>query len=359
MMRGVYKKNILTTAVLAVFAVLLTGIPIVHAQSDEGFSLQVSPSPLVATVQPGTDTVLQLQIRNTSSSPQALKMGLRSFTIEETNGQVQLGDTAPKEVASLVSFGSPTFTLAAGEIFTEHVHIKTDKNSGFSYNFAVTISQQNPPKGAEGKSAIAGSVAVFTLISVDRQGATREIQLNSLSMSKRVYEFLPAEISVSLKNTGNTNVQPAGSVFIYRHADDTNPLASLPLNDSGGFILPGKSRVFTVSWNDGFPHYQTTQEGDSSKRQLLWQGSDGVSGLRFGRYVAKIVAIYNDGQRDVPVMADVNFWVVPWRIILVVLAVVISLLVGVIVMIRSAGRTARKVSRKIRHKDTAKTQHEK
>lgn len=357
-MRGIYKLGLFGAVLLVICAfVVQVMTPAVYAQTDEGFSLQVSPSPLVATVEPGTDTTLELQIRNTNLSSQALKMGLRSFTIDDATGQVKLGDAVSEEVQSLVSFASPAFTLEAGQIFTQRIHITASQGSGFSYNFAVTISQQNPPKGTKGQSAIAGSVAVFTLISVDKPGATRELKLQSLSMSKRVYEYLPVNTLVTLKNTGNTNVQPTGSVFIYRRSTDATPLASLPLNDSGGFILPGKSRTFTVSWSDGFPHYETVKNGEKVTNKLVWRGGN-ASDLRFGRYVAKIVAVYDDGQRDVPVMAEVHFWVIPWRMILIGLLVAVILIVGIVAVLRSVGRTARRASRNMRRSGAKKTPHE-
>lgn len=357
-MRGVYKLGLFSAVLLVISAFVMQGmIRTAYAQADEGFSLQVSPSPLVATVQPGTDTMLELQIRNTNLSSQALKMGLRSFTIDDATGQVKLGDAVSEEVGSLVSFASPAFVLEPGQIFTQRIRISASQNSGFSYNFAITISQQNPPKGTKGKSVIAGSVAVFTLISVDKPGATRQLELQSLSMSRRVYEYLPTEALVTIKNTGNTNVQPTGSVFIYRRSNDAAPIASLPLNDSGGFILPGKSRTFTVSWSDGFPHYETIRNVEKETNRLVWQGGD-VSGLRFGRYIAKLVAVYDDGQRDVPVMAEVHFWVIPWRMLLIGLLVVAILAVGIVAVLRSAGRTARRASHTIRRSGAKKTSNE-
>lgn len=341
--------GIRVSALLAISAVLcgiFAPVGSVNAQSDEGFSLQVSPSPLVATVRPGTDTTLELQIRNTNLSSQSLKMGLRSFTIDDVTGQVKLGDSVPSEIGQMVTFGSQTFTLEAGQIFTQRIGIRTDKNKGFSYNFAVTISQANPPKGTKGQSAIAGSVAVFTLITVDKPGAARKFELSSLSVSRHSYEYLPAEISLKLKNTGNVNVQPTGTIFIQRHSNDTKPLAALPLNEAGGYIVPGASRTFTVAWNDGFPRYETKQNGEKPVKELSWSNG-GLAKLRFGRYVAKVVAVYNDGERDVPIMTEVNFWVIPWRIALLLLAAIIILLVGIFATIRSFGRAARRASNKL------------
>lgn len=346
--KGLIRASFFGIAAAVALVIVAPILPVVSAQSDEGFSLQVSPSPLVATVEPGTNSTLDLQIRNTNSSPQALKMGLRSFDIESTTGQIKLGDTPSAEIVSMVSFDSPNFTLEAGQIYTQHIQIHADKNKGFSYNFAITVSQQNPPEAVKGQSAIAGSVAVFTLITVNQPGAVRKFELANLSVTKHSYEYLPAEISIKLKNTGNVNVQPVGSVFIQRHSDDTKPLATLPLNDTGGYILPGTSRTFTASWNDGFPHYEDVKVGDKTTRKLIWKGN-ALSKIRFGKYVAKVVAIYDDGQRDVPIMAEISFWVIPWRFILLAVVALGILLVGIFVTVRSIARTARRASRKIKH----------
>lgn len=353
------RKRLISIALAFVIAAIGGFVWLNHAsaQTDEGFSLQVSPSPLVATIKSGAETTLELQIRNTNASAQALKMDLRPFSIDSATGEVKLGDTVSEDIKSLVTFESPTFTLEAGQIFTQRIHVSADKNKGFSYNFAVTISQQNPLQGTNGKSAIRGSVAVFTLISIDKPGATRKVELQSLSVDKHSYEYLPANITVSLKNTGNTNVQPAGTVFIQRHADDTKSIASIALNDAGGYVLPGASRTFTVSWNDGFPHYENIENGTTTKRKLVWHASD-LSKIRIGRYVAKVVAIYDDGQRDVPIMAEISFWVIPWRFILGALLILVILIAGIVATIRSFTRAARHASDKIRHTTEKEHRHD-
>ena len=273
-------------------------------------------------------------------------MGTKSFSVDDASGQVKLGEDNPSTIQNIVRFENPAFLLQAGEIFTQRIYINAPANGGFSYNFAVTIAQQNPPKATKGSSSIAGSVAIFTLVNIDRPGATRQLNLSSLSVTKHTYEYLPASFAIKLKNTGNTDVQPAGTVFIQRHSSDTVPLATLPLNKNGGFIVPGTSRTFAVDWADGFPHYQTTKENGVEKQKLAWQG--GLGKLRMGRYVAKVVAVYDDGQRDVPVMAELSFWVIPWRLLLGVLLALIMLVIGCVVTMRSFGRAVGATSRRVK-----------
>lgn len=315
----------------------------VAAQNSGGFSLQVSPSPLVATVKPGVDTTLQLQIRNTSNDQQSLAMGLRAFSIDDKTGQVELGDAPTQDILELISFSKPTFTLQAGEIMTQKVYVHTPASAGFSYSFAITIAQTNPPKGANGKSAIAGTVAVFTLLSVDKPGASRKFDLQSISLDKHVYEYLPATVTLKIKNTGNVLVQPQGTVYVQRHSSDQTPIEAIGLNKSGGYVLPGTTREYAVTWSDGYPHYEATS---GNKKKLVWQGN-ALSKFRIGRYVVKVVAVYDDGQRDVPVMAEVSFWVIPWRILLISLLIILLIIIGSIAMLRSFGKAVRSTSQKV------------
>ena len=297
------------------------------APSDDGFSLQISPSPLIATVKPGTTTSLDLQIRNTGSAAQTLKMGLRAFKIDQTTGQVDLETQTATDVPQFVTFGTPTFSLETGQIMTQHVTIATPANAGFTYSFAITVAQQTPPQASNGQTAIDGSVAVFTLLNVDRPGATSQLELTQLIASKHVYEYLPATITLKFKNSGNTLIQPKGTVYIQRHSNDAQPLAAINLNQSGGYILPDSSRDLTVTWNDGLPHYDAID--GSTKQKLNWQGGD-LTKLRFGRYVAKVVAVYSDGQRDIPITAEVSFWVIPWRLLLVGGVILLLIIVGIV-----------------------------
>lgn len=342
-------KRILRTLPLVTGVFLVIVLPsLAHAQgSDEGFSLQVTPSPLVATVKPGTSTTLEMNIRNTNTVPQKLKMGLRTFSLDEKNGQVALGNTEPSEVKDFVHFASPTFSVEAGAIFKQKIFIDTPKNAGFTYSFAITISRDDTTTQQTSNGAkIKGTVAVFTLVSVDRPGSLRKFELSDFTVSRHVYEFLPASFSIKLKNTGNTLVQPKGNLFIQRSSNDQNPLLVLPLNPTDGYILPGASRTFTANWQDGFPHFESVADGNNgNKKHLVWDWGS-LSKLRFGKYTAKVVTVYDDGQRDIPVTAEVSFWVVPWRIILGVVLVVTLLLVGVFTILRKTTRLAQNVRHK-------------
>ncbi|MDR3583243.1 MAG: hypothetical protein P4L62_02705, partial [Candidatus Pacebacteria bacterium] len=62
-------------------------------------------------------------------------------------------------------------------------------------------------------------------------------------------------------------------------------------------------------------------------QELKWNFAD-ASKLRWGKYTAKLVLVYDNGQRDVPIEGEVSFWVVPWRLVGGGLIILIFVLIG-------------------------------
>ena len=222
------------------------------ADVPSDFNLQVTPSPLVTTVKPGTKTQVELRIRNGSSGTENLKIEPRGFNYKSSTGQVSLDDTAPPAIAPWVSFSAPKFTVQSGQWFSEQVVFTVPKDAGFSYSFALVISRQSDPKPTNGGRLIKGSLAVFTLVNVDRPGAKSNLEVVGFSSTKRLYEYLPATFNVRFRNNGNTITQPYGNIFVQRSANAKKPLATLAVNETKGYILPSTERTVSANWNDGF-----------------------------------------------------------------------------------------------------------
>ncbi len=302
--------------------VLMCGFMTRVAHAESGFSVQVTPSPIIATLKPGTEQTQELKVLNTSSEQDTFRVDLRSFSVDNLTGEVKLGNDAPSDVASMVTFEQSEFTLAPQQWFTARMHISTPKDAGFSYSFAVVVSR-NENGATQGTAQIKGSVAVFALLNVDRPDATRKVDLVSFVSPKKIYEYVPTEFAVTFKNSGNTLVQPSGNVFIDRTNSGQGSLGVLQVNEAKGYIIPGSERTLKTSWTNGFP----TTETKDGVTKTIWDWSK-LNQLRFGKYTAKLVAVYDDGERDVPLEAELSFWVIPWKLILGALAVLAILLLG-------------------------------
>ncbi len=316
------------------------------AAAEGEFYIQVYPSPLVTTVKPGTSTSLDLTIRNSGAEAEDLKIVPRAFKIDPKTQQLQLSDNQLPDIASWVSFSDPIFAVQPGQAMVEHIQLSVPKDTGFSYAFALVISRAHAPVQTNSGRNIKASVAVFLLINVDRPGATRSLEVTRFEAKKSVYEYLPVEFDIDFKNTGNTIVQPGGTIYIQRGPNDTTPVDTLQVNQAGSYVLPGLTRTLTAKWDKGFQVLQTTAQPDgSSKEELKWDWAQ-FSNLRIGRYTAKLIAIYDDGHRDVDLQNDTTFWVIPWRMLLIVVGVVVLMAVGVWSLTRGAFRASRTLGRK-------------
>lgn len=349
LMRVIGKSRLFSILVPSVVAaILFVGVFAnmkASAQASD-FSLQVTPSPLVTTLKPGTETTLELRIRNAGTGIEDLKIEPRKFAVDKNSGEVTVNDTEPSEIAPWIKFGASRFTIKPGEWYTQTVKIALPKDTGFSYSLALIISRANNQKSTESGRLIKGSVAVFTLINVDRPGATRKLDVSEFSSNAGIYEYLPAKLNIRFNNTGNTIAQPYGNVFIQRGSRDSEPISTIPVNDKRGYILPGTERLLETSWSEGFPTYQiSTDANGNEKKSETWDWSQ-LSNFRIGQYTAKLVAVYNDGQRDIPIEKEVTFWVIPWKILLGFFVIILVLGFGIWTILRKlwllAGRGKRK-----------------
>lgn len=269
----------------------------------------------------------------------------RDFDVDKRTGNITLLDTPPPIIKDWITFGNQTFTVRPGEVYTQKVKISLPKESGFSYSLTLVITRAGQDAKIESGAVYRGSVATFTLINVDRPGATRKFDVTNFKTTQGIYEYLPAEFDIDFRNTGNTIIQPVGNVFIHKGNGGGDPISVIPLNPARGYLLPDRPRTLDTTWTEGFPVYKTSRGADGQEKQdLVWDWSK-ISDFRIGQYTAKLVAVYNDGKRDIPIEKTVTFWVIPWRIILGSILVLIVFGVGAYVILRKSGKL---ISRKKR-----------
>ena len=305
----------------------------VLAQSA-GINLTTSPLPINLSVNPGSTISTDLRIQNSSNQPQKIKVSLMKFAAYGESGKPALQDRAPgDEYFDWVSFSPSTFTAPPNQWQTVKMTISTPKDAAFGYYYAVVFSPANQKPKGEGNKFL-GSTAILVLLDVKSPNAKRSAKVVDFSVSRKSYEFLPATFNIRVHNDGNVHLLPTGTIYIKR---GSKQIAAIPFNSQHGNILPNSYRIYTSSWSDGFPVYQTKEENgrvvlDKNGQpltELKWDFSK-LPKLKFGRYTANLLAVYDNGSRDVPMEASVSFWVIPWRIIAFVLVVGILVFIGLL-----------------------------
>jgi hypothetical protein len=300
---------------------------------SQGISLQISPLPIQLNAKPGTSVSIDLRVRNAGSQDEKLQVRLLKVSADDS-GNVHLAQpNTNDEWVNWVHFSQSVFDAPPGEWQTIKMTISLPKSAAFGYYFAVEYLRATAENAQPGKAVARGAVATFILLNADAPGAKRQADIASFSADRKSYEFLPATFTVKVRSTGNVHVAPHGNIFIMR---GKKQVGSIQINSALGNVLPNSARFFTADWSDGFPVYMVKYNGDSPVvdkngkpvKSLKWDLSH-ANRLRFGHYIAHLVMVYDNGQRDVPMEAFVSFWVVPWRLIGIVLGLV--LLIGALV----------------------------
>jgi hypothetical protein len=316
------KKFILFSLIIG-FGVYL-GVPL-PAHADSGINLTTSPLPVNLSANPGQTVTTDLRIQNSSNTTQRIKVSLMKFSAYGESGKPALQNREPgDDYFDWASFNPTSFDAPPKQWVTVKMTIQVPKTAAFGYYYAAVFSPADQKPTGKGNVYL-GSTAILVLLEVKSPNAKRSVTIADFSVDKRTYEFLPVNFSVRLHNDGNVHLLPAGSIYIKR---GSKQVAVIPFNTQHGNILPNSYRIYTSSWNDGFPVYvDKTQNGqvmlnknDKPVQQLQWNFTK-LPHLKFGHYTANLLVVYDNGSRDVPLEASVSFWVVPWRIIAFVIVV--------------------------------------
>ncbi|MCA9369203.1 hypothetical protein KC721_02810 [Candidatus Woesebacteria bacterium] len=298
-------------------------------------SLTLSPPTLLLETDPAEPVSSSFQVFNNSTEDEYLQLSVLKFTADQTGSSPILQEFEPEDdFKNWLSFNEERFTITPTTWKTIQVTFTPPPSASLSYYYAIVISRQSNPNPGSGETAVVGAPALLTLVTVNSPFAKQELQLKNFIVTKKMFEFLPVEFELTVENTGNIYLAPIGNIFI--NSSKKSDVGVIQINASNGLILPGSTRTFKLSWDDGFPRYETQQENgkivyDSSgnpKKKLSWDLTRAQL-FRFGKFTGHLVFIYDNGMRDVPTESIVDFWVIPVRLLAVAGVLLLLVLIGI------------------------------
>jgi hypothetical protein len=319
------------------------------AQPVLPLNITLSPISLSLTTKPGEKTTQEIKIRNNGATTEEITLSFGTFKAQGKDGKPLLLDVKGDEpFLSWLTFDQPSYSIKPGEWKTITVTFAPPEDAALSYYYTIIFSRKENSQ-LNATTLLNVSPAMLVLALVDNPQAKRQLELIEFAPKHKIVEYLPTEFSILAKNTGNVHAAPTGTIFI--DGQGKKDLAVLSLNPEGGYILPQTEREFVVTWKDGFPAYEVKEkdgaevknEGGGQQLELRWDFSK-ADRFRVGMYTAKLIFVYDDGQRDVPVEKEVLFWVIPWRLLLAAAVVASLCIYSVIAIFRGAFR-------KVRHSD--------
>jgi hypothetical protein len=282
----------------------------IYAQED-GLNLTLSPISIQLEGKPGEIIYSQLKVRNNSNSSESLSITLGSFSADQNGSTPIIKDrTLKDDYLNWFKFQSDNFEISPGEWKTIPFSIQIPFESAFSYYAAIQVNRIEDISAVnDGKTVVKGSPAILLLLNIDSPDAKKELLLESFKAQNKIVESLPYEFEVQVKNSGNVYAIPYGNLFI--EGQNQKDLAILPINPDSNVVISGSTRKYKVVWDDGFPI-----KGDGFLG-FDWNFSE-IDKFRMGRYKANIIMVYDNGEKDIASESSINFWVIPWKILSVV-----------------------------------------
>ncbi len=296
-----------------------------------GIDLTLSPTFINLVSNPGETVTSQVKIKNNNNFKEYLQIEINKFVPAEGGERPLIQEIGAQDAfAKWVSFDNPKFTLDANETKTINFTINTPKEASLGYYYAFLFTRLNEGAPTGQQAVIAGAPAILTLLEVRTPNAKRELQLVDFKTDSPFYEYLPTTFNVRVKNSGNIHLAPSGDIFVDR--GDKKEIATLRINENRANILPQTERVFSSAWDDGMilrvPKMEDGKTVNDGKGNTVYETKfdfdKPLSKFRIGKYTAHLLMVYDNGQRDVPVEATVSFWVIPWKLILLLIGLLLA-----------------------------------
>lgn len=301
----------LKSTVFGLMALLLTAAPLFVATTavaadtgSPGQGLEISPPVIELSANPGQTVTASIRVRNVTKGELIAKGKADDFgagASEDGQPKLLLDETgATRYSLKFWVQGVPDLRLAPGELKANTVKIVVPANAEPGGHFGVVRFTAVPPN-LEG-TGVALSASVGALILLKVSGTINEkVSLAEFSSTQTTtqkgkepvvkkmsfFEHGPVDFLVRVRNEGSVHEKVKGTIDV----KDTfgKKIGSVAVNDKGGNVLPDSVRKF---------------EQSLSNRQL------------FGHYTAALVLNYSNGKT---VSGKIGFWVIPWKLVLLVL----------------------------------------
>lgn len=324
-MKNALRIKTLTTLFL-IFA-LLSGFgytAVTKAQENDGLSITLSPNLLDIRTKPGETITDKVKIYNNLSNELVIVPQIYALKVEgESGGAVpKEGLTTEDEHIGWFRYEVTEVLAKPNEWVEVPFTIEIPEEAAFGYYYALTFAPKNESdiqtNGAQ--TTLLARASVFLLLNVEKDGAVAELSLLDFNAERTVFEYLPANFKVRVENLGNVHLRPKGDVFI-RRPGSKEDLAIIRVNETNGNVLPGTKRVFELSWNDGF----IIKDKENGDLKFNW---DKLSNFRFGPYEARLLLVFFDGSRDIPIEKTVTFYIIPYTAIGIGVLIIFALFLG-------------------------------
>ena len=268
----------------------------------------VGPGKIDVEMSPGESRTFQLSVSNRLGFEKTFTLVEEDFKgSRDTNRPVMLlGDErGPYSMRDYLRISTTSIDIphAHKARIAVTINVPADAQPGGLYGSVVVGTVTKPGANDASSGAVASSpiiTRIGTLFFVRVKGPVKvEGKLTQFSLANNqtlLWNSDPVSFHLLFENNGNVHIDPFGTISV------KNMLGSTVgnIDAEAWFSMPQSLRFREVLWNPPF---------------------------LFGRYVAH--AQINRGYDNITDQMDIVFWVIPWKIILIILVILIILIGGI------------------------------
>lgn len=248
----------------------------------------------------------RVKLLNNENRTLVLTPSTANFGAKDESGEPDFKFDAPSaDLSSWITIDKASLTLEPGETkevpFT--IAVPADAEPGGHYAGIFFASGGTASGGGQiGVQSKLGTLVILTVEgNIREQAAISSVKVDGPTSVSRP----PVNLNVRITNSGNVHVKPKGKVTILNMFGGEVETITLPQDKN---VLPGQTRLFEVAW--------AKRSTDVKKGNFFQEIGAEFSNFALGTYTANVEATY--GQNDKTMIGKVQFVVVPWRALLVI-----------------------------------------
>lgn len=217
--------------------------------------------------------------------------------------------------------------------------INIPKDAEYGGHYAAIMVSINDPKKVlspdQGNIAFSADPGSILLVNVKGK-VSRDLILTGFKATdpylkdkndQWLFEWMPVEFTTELDNKGNTHAFPIGNIIVYQGSTEVQKMV---FNQAQSAILRESKRVYSTVMEPGFIYMDSVKDGGNAptrdsygntKTQLAFNW-DKMSKQFFGPFKAKLLLVYDDEGQKKNILAEKEFWIIPWKLLLAIIILV-------------------------------------
>lgn len=289
-------------ALIAVFSHTTYAETVVSTNAKDG--LQISPVIVNLNASKGKSYTVPIKLTNVTTEDHTYYSAVNDFTSKDETGttKVLFDSTLPTTASIRTWVSAPSkVTVRSGQAVTIDavMNVPSNAESGGHYG-TLYFSSKAPSLDTNGVGQSAGTGMLFLVRVdgvIDEKATVASFTTASTTDDKQssIFEKSPFKFVTRIKNEGNVHIQPSGQIDV--HDMFGGLVRTLKVNEQKANVLPDSIRRFDTTIDTG------------------WM---------FGRYTADVTLGY--GTHGQVVTGTTDFWVIPYKIVAVVLIVLMTLI---------------------------------